>query len=62
MTQQEKDLKLEDRITHMLSEWLNDMAPIGESAYRAPAKAVIAEIKKELAVNEKPKRKTKARS
>lgn len=35
---------LEDRITHLLSEWLNDKAPLGQEAYRRPAKAVIQEI------------------
>ena len=38
------DQKLEDRITHLLSEWLNDNAPIGEERYRSPAKAVIKEV------------------
>jgi hypothetical protein len=41
------DKKLEDRITHVLSEWLNDNAPIGEERYRAPAKAVIDEVLKQ---------------
>lgn len=35
---------LEDRVTHLLSEWLNDNAPIGEERYREPAKAVIKEV------------------
>jgi hypothetical protein len=37
---------LEDRITYLLSEWLNDSAPLGQEKYRAPAKAVIEEVKK----------------
>lgn len=35
---------LEDRVTHLLSEWLNNNAPIGEERYREPAKAVIKEV------------------
>ena len=33
---------LEDKATHLLSEHLNDNAPIGEEAYRPAARAVIA--------------------
>ena len=27
--------------THILSEWLNDRAPIGEGRYREPARALL---------------------
>lgn len=40
----EQAKKLEDKITKMLSEWLNDNAPIGEESYRKPAQAVIKEV------------------
>lgn len=43
-----KAKQLEDRITHLLSEWLNDNAPIGENRYREPAKAAIKEIQEFL--------------
>lgn len=35
---------LENRCTKLLSEWLNDNAPIGEEQFRAPAKAIIKEV------------------
>lgn len=38
--------ELEDRVTHILSEWLNDSAPLGEENYREPAKAVLKEVSK----------------
>lgn len=38
--------ELEDLVTHLLSEWLNDNAPLGEERYRQPAKAAIAEVQK----------------
>lgn len=34
----------EDRLqyaTHILSEWLNDRAPLGEQRYREPARALL---------------------
>jgi hypothetical protein len=34
---------LENRITYLLSECLNDCAPIGQELYRDPAKKVIKE-------------------
>ena len=30
-----------DYATHVLSEWLNDHAPIGEQRYREPARMVL---------------------
>jgi hypothetical protein len=36
----------EDRITHVLSECLNDNAPMGEEKYRWIAKAVLKELAK----------------
>jgi hypothetical protein len=42
------DQQLEDRITHLLSEWLNDNAPLGEERYRLPAQAAIKEVRAEL--------------
>jgi hypothetical protein len=47
------EIELENKITHLLSEWLNDMAPLGQERYRAPAKAVIAEVKKSLVAKSK---------
>jgi hypothetical protein len=35
---------LEDRVTHVLSECLNDNAPLGEEKYRWVAKAVLKEL------------------
>ena len=37
--------ELENLITHVLSEWLNDNAPIGEEHYRKPAIAVIEKVR-----------------
>lgn len=44
----QEDQDLEDEVTHLLSEWLNDAAPLGEEAYRLPARAVIDRVKKAL--------------
>ena len=35
---------LEDRLTYLLSELLNDNSPIGQEAYRFAAKKVITEV------------------
>jgi len=40
--EQEPTLPTEDEIAHVLSEWLNDDAPLGEAAYLHPARAVLA--------------------
>jgi hypothetical protein len=46
-------LSLEDRVTYVLSEWLNDSAPLGQERYREPAKAVI-EIVKDFMARKEP--------
>ena len=46
LTRESTKDNLEDRITYLLSEWLNDNAPLGQERYRAPAKAVIEEFRK----------------
>ena len=51
LTNENTKTNLEDRITYILSEWLNDNAPLGQERYRLPAKAVI----KEILQNDEPK-------
>jgi len=44
---------IEDRVTYLLSEWLNDSAPLGQERYREPAKAVIREVEAWLKAKKK---------
>ena len=54
ITEENSHKNIEDRITFILSEWLNENAPIGQERYREPAKAVIKEVEKFKAKKCKP--------
>jgi hypothetical protein len=45
---------LEDRITYILSEWLDPQAPLGSQRYRPTARAVIKAVKEFNTAKKKP--------